>query len=87
MRVATRRLRGPPCACSATFCRRKRASLNDELKWFASQLGPVRDLDVQMERMRDSARPSWAFSDALSQPYAAGSTYSASTRAHNSAGV
>ena len=31
------------------------SSLNDELKWFANQLGPVRDLDVQIQRMRDTA--------------------------------
>ena len=31
------------------------SSLNDELKWFASQLGPVRDLDVQIQRMRATA--------------------------------
>lgn len=51
MRVATRRMRAglrlfddvlPPEA----------SSLSDELKWFASQLGPVRDLDVQIQRMR-----------------------------------
>ena len=54
MRVATRRMRAalrlfgdilPPQA----------SSLSDELKWFASQLGPVRDLDVQLQRMRDIA--------------------------------
>jgi triphosphatase len=54
MRVATRRMRAalrlfsdllPPDA----------SSLNDELKWFASQLGPVRDLDVQIQRMRATA--------------------------------
>jgi CHAD domain-containing protein len=54
MRVATRRMRAslrlfgdilPPQA----------SSLSDELKWFASQLGPVRDLDVQIQRMRDIA--------------------------------
>ena len=54
MRVATRRMRAalrlfedvlPPEA----------SGLNDELKWIAGQLGPVRDLDVQVRRMRDSA--------------------------------
>jgi triphosphatase len=54
MRVATRRMRAalrlfgdilPPQA----------SSLSDELKWFASQLGPVRDLDVQIQRMRATA--------------------------------
>lgn len=54
MRVATRRMRAalrlfgdvlPPQA----------SSLSDELKWFANQLGPVRDLDVQIQRMRDIA--------------------------------
>jgi CHAD domain-containing protein len=29
--------------------------LDDELKWIASQLGPVRDLDVQVRRLHDTA--------------------------------
>src|SRR5260370_20006290 len=31
------------------------SSLDDELKWVAGQLGPVRDLDVQVRRLQDSA--------------------------------
>lgn len=54
MRVATRRLRAalrlfgdvlPPEA----------GAVRDELHWIAGQLGPVRDLDVQLERLRERA--------------------------------
>ena len=54
MRVATRRLRAA-LRLFADVLPPQASSLSDELKWFASQLGPVRDLDVQIERMRDIA--------------------------------
>jgi CHAD domain-containing protein len=54
MRVPTRRMHGairllrdvlPPAA----------AGLNGEVRWIASQLGPLRDLDVQAHRLVDNA--------------------------------
>jgi len=54
MRVATRRMRAA-LRLFADVLPSDADSLNDELKWFASQLGPVRDLDVQMQRMRTTA--------------------------------
>jgi triphosphatase len=67
-RVATRRMRAairlfgdvlPPAA----------AGLNDELRWIASQLGPLRDLDVQASRLEENAT-CLGLADALT-PYAA----------------
>jgi triphosphatase len=68
MRVATRRMRAAlrlfndilPLA----------GSLDDELKWFASQLGPVRDLDVQIQRVRATASE-LALPEASVLPYCA----------------
>ena len=67
-RVATRRMRAairlfadvlPPAA----------AALNDELRWIAGQLGPLRDLDVQVGRLHGNAT-SLGLSEAV-EPYAA----------------
>lgn len=67
-RVATRRLRAalrlfadvlPPEACGE----------RDELQWIANQLGPLRDLDVQLRRLASSAE-ALRETDAL-EPYAA----------------
>ena len=54
MRVATRRMRAA-LRLFSDLLPPDGSSLNDELKWFASQLGPVRDLDVQIQRMRATA--------------------------------
>jgi triphosphatase len=54
MRVATRRMRAA-VRLFADVLPTDASSLNDELKWFASQLGSVRDLDVQIHRLRDTA--------------------------------
>ena len=54
MRVATRRLRAA-LRLFGDVLPAEASGLNDELKWIAGQLGPVRDLDVQIRRMRDSA--------------------------------
>jgi triphosphatase len=54
MRVAIRRMRAA-LRLFADLLPPQAGGLNDELKWFASQLGPVRDLDVQIERMRRTA--------------------------------
>jgi CHAD domain-containing protein len=54
MRVATRRMR----AALRLFRRvlpPEASQLNDELKWIAGQLGPARDLDVQLQRLRETA--------------------------------
>ena len=67
-RVATRRMRAairlfgdvlPPAA----------AGLNEELRWIAGQLGPMRDLDVQSRRL-DEIATSLGLADALA-PYTA----------------
>jgi triphosphatase len=66
MRVATRRPRaalrvfGDVLPLNAT-------SLNVELRWIATELGPVRDLDVQLRRLRDNSQ-ALGVGDAL-QPY------------------
>jgi triphosphatase len=53
MRVATRRLRAA-LRLFADILPPEAASLNADLKWFANQLGPVRDLDVQIQRMHST---------------------------------
>jgi triphosphatase len=68
MRVATRRMRAA-LRLFADILPAQASSLNDELKWFANQLGPVRDLDVQIQRMRVIASE-LGVSEAL-EPYAA----------------
>ena len=54
MRVATRRMRAA-LRLFADVLPAEASSLNDELKWIASQLGAARDLDVQVRRLRDTA--------------------------------
>jgi len=54
MRVATRRMRAA-LRLFADLLPPQASPLNDDLKWFASQLGPVRDLDVQIQRTRGIA--------------------------------
>jgi CHAD domain-containing protein len=66
MRVATRRMRAA-LRLFGDILPSEASSLNDELKWFASQLGPVRDLDVQLQRMRTTAS-ALSLSDSLG-PY------------------
>jgi triphosphatase len=68
MRVATRRMRAA-LRLFADVLPPQATELNAELKWFASQLGPVRDLDVQIQRMRETATELHVL-EALS-PYAA----------------
>src|SRR5579875_2904534 len=54
MRVATRRLRAALELFSGALPARA-AALRDELAWIARQLGAVRDLDVQLEELRELA--------------------------------
>jgi triphosphatase len=54
MRVATRRMRAA-LRLFADILPEQGSSLSDELKWFANQLGPVRDLDVQLDRTQNIA--------------------------------
>ncbi|MDQ6673312.1 MAG: CHAD domain-containing protein [Chloroflexota bacterium] len=54
MRVATRRMRAALRLFADTLPVGA-TTLNEELKWFASQLGPVRDLDVQLHRVHATA--------------------------------
>ncbi|MGI9147569.1 MAG: CHAD domain-containing protein [Chloroflexota bacterium] len=68
MRVATRRMRAALRLFSDLLPPDSR-SLDEELKWFASQLGPVRDLDVQIHRMHATAAE-LGIAEALA-PYAA----------------
>jgi triphosphatase len=53
MRVATRRMRAALRLFSDVLPP-EASSLNDELQWIASQLGPCRDLDVHIRRTRES---------------------------------
>src|SRR5215467_4412586 len=50
-RVATRRMRAA-LRVFGDVLPPELAGLSDELKWIAGQLGPVRDLDVQLLRVR-----------------------------------
>jgi CHAD domain-containing protein len=68
MRVATRRLRAALRLFSDVLPPQAR-SLSAELKWIAGQLGTVRDLDVQIQRLRENA-VELGLTDALI-PYAA----------------
>jgi CHAD domain-containing protein len=52
LRVATRRLRAILRAARPLLDPEWTASLRDELRWLAGALGPVRDLDVLIERLR-----------------------------------
>ena len=54
-RVATRRLRAALRLFSDVLPSASQ-TLDAELRWIASQLGPVRDLDVQLKRLDDTAR-------------------------------
>lgn len=53
MRVATRRLRAA-LRLFADLLPPESASLNDELNWIAGQLSAARDLDVQLQRLREN---------------------------------
>jgi CHAD domain-containing protein len=68
MRVATRRLRAALRLFSDVLPSHA-GSLSAELKWIAGQLGTVRDLDVQIQRLRENA-VELSLTDALI-PYAA----------------
>jgi CHAD domain-containing protein len=67
-RVATRRLRAALRVFDDVLPAEVK-TLRDDLAWIAGQLGPVRDLDVQLLRLQDTAAE-LAESDALA-PYAA----------------
>jgi len=54
MRVAHRRLR-TAIGSFATVLPVELVAADDELRWIGQELGAVRDLDVQMEAMRDTA--------------------------------
>jgi CHAD domain-containing protein len=56
MRVATRRLRSAMATFRPTLARTVTDPFRDELKWLGSELGPVRDAEVQRDRLRDRAR-------------------------------
>jgi CHAD domain-containing protein len=53
-RVATRRMRAA-LRVFRDLLPAELESIDDELKWIAGQLGPVRDLDVQVRRLHDAA--------------------------------
>jgi len=53
-RVATRRLRGILRAFRPCFASEAVVSLDDELAWLATRLGPTRDADVMLERLGDT---------------------------------
>lgn len=55
MRVATRRLRAALRLFKDVLPAFDASKLNDELKWVASQLGQVRDLDVHLQRLDKAA--------------------------------
>ncbi len=55
MRVATRRLRAFLRAARPLLDLEWAESLREELAWLGSALGPVRDLDVLIEHLRDDA--------------------------------
>jgi CHAD domain-containing protein len=52
-RVATRRMRAALRLFGDVLPAEQIAGLDDELKWVAGLLGPVRDLDVQVRRLHD----------------------------------
>jgi triphosphatase len=54
MRVATRRMRAA-LRLFADVLPSDSSSLHQELTWIADQLGPARDLDVQLHRLRETA--------------------------------
>jgi CHAD domain-containing protein len=54
MRVATRRMRAA-LRLFTSVLPPEASRLNDELKWIAGQLGPARDLDVQLQQLRETA--------------------------------
>jgi CHAD domain-containing protein len=53
MRVATRRLRTALRLFGAALPAEAAAEVNDGLRWLAAELGVVRDLDVQLERLTE----------------------------------
>jgi CHAD domain-containing protein len=55
MRVATRRLRAALRLFADILPAAQAEHLDAELKWVAGQLGHVRDLDVQLRRLRETA--------------------------------
>jgi CHAD domain-containing protein len=54
MRVATRRMRAA-LRLFGSVLPPEASPLDEELKWIAGQLGPARDLDVQLQRVRETA--------------------------------
>jgi len=54
-RVATRRLRSDLKTFEHLLDRRWAADLSAELRWLGSELGAVRDIEVQRDRLRDHA--------------------------------
>lgn len=56
MRVASRRLRSSMATFRPTLARAVTDPFRDELKWLGSVLGPVRDAEVQRDRLLDRAR-------------------------------
>jgi len=54
-RVAIRRIRGVLRTFAPLFQAEAIAPLSDELAWLASKLGPVRDADVMLARVRETA--------------------------------
>src|SRR5437588_1263036 len=55
MRVAVRRMRAVLAAAGDAVDREWANGLRDELRWLAQVLGPVRDLDVLIERLRQES--------------------------------
>lgn len=51
LRVTVRRLRAALRTYGAALPARRRAALNDELRWLGQELGRVRDLDVQLANL------------------------------------
>lgn len=56
MRVATRRLLAALWVFSSAFSAERVAALKRELKWVAKTLGPVRDLDIAVQRIEEEAQ-------------------------------
>jgi CHAD domain-containing protein len=56
-RVAVRRTRSVLKSTKELFDRKWLDDLRDELRWIAGEMGPARDLDVLLERLREDAGP------------------------------
>ena len=53
MRVTTRRIRAGLAAFANVLPQKSAARLKDDVRWLTSALGPVRDLDVQLENLHN----------------------------------